>query len=173
MEYLLILFGVVLRFLPHPANFAPIAAMGLFGGCYLRRRFAFILPLGAMLISDYFIGLYSWKVMACVYLSFAMIALIGIWLKKHKSVYTVIGGTLLGSVLFFLITNFGVWAFGSLYPHSLAGLLTCYAVAIPFFKNTLMGNFFYVGVLFGSYELVHLWMMKREEQRSLAGDCSS
>ena len=170
MEYLLILFGVVLRFLPHPANFAPIAAMGLFGGCYLRKRFAFALPLAAMLVSDFFIGFYSLKIMFSVYLSFALVGLIGIWIKNHKSVYTVIGGTLIGSVLFYLITNFAVWAFGSLYPHTLIGLLGSYAAAIPFFKNSLMGNFFYVGVLFGSYELVRLWVRKRESQRSLAGN---
>ncbi len=170
MEYLLILFGVVLRFLPHPANFAPIAAMGLFGGCYLRKRFAFALPLAAMLVSDFFIGFYSLKIMFSVYLSFALVGLIGIWIKNHKGVYTVIGGTLMGSVLFYLITNFAVWAFGSLYPHTLTGLLGSYAAAIPFFKNSLMGNFFYVGVMFGSYELVRLWARKRESQRSLAGN---
>ncbi len=169
MEYLLILLGVVLRFLPHPANFAPIAAIGLFSGCYLRRRFAFILPLAAMLISDIFIGFYSWQVMVSVYLSFALVGLIGIWLKDHKSFTTVAGGTLLGSVIFFLVTNFAVWAFWPMYPHTWAGLVACYAAAIPFFKNTLMGNFFYVGVLFGSYELVRLWLRRRQERRALAG----
>jgi hypothetical protein len=168
MEFILILIGVVLRFLPHPANFAPIAAIGLFSGCYLMKRYAFVLPLAAMLISDIFIGFYSWKIMLSVYLSFALVGLIGVWLKSHKSVYMIAGGALLSSASFFLITNFAVWAFGTLYPHSLNGLLACYIAAIPFFKNTIMGDMFYVGVLFGSYEMVHFWMGKRAKQSVIA-----
>ena len=168
MEFILILLGVVLRFLPHPANFAPIAAIGLFSGCYLMKRYAFVLPLTAMLISDIFIGFYSWKIMLSVYLSFALVGLIGVWLKNHKSVYTIAGGTLLGSVTFFVITNLAVWAFGMLYPHSWDGLIACYTAAIPFFKNTVMGDMFYVGALFGSYEVVRFWVGKRAKQSALA-----
>lgn len=155
MEYLLIAMGAVLRFIPHAPNFAPIAAIALFSGVYLRKRFAFILPIAAMLISDYFIGLYSWKIMLSVYLSFALVGLIGTQIRKRKTVYTVIGGTLLGSVFFYLITNFAVWAFGTLYPHTWPGLLQCYVTAIPFFRNTVLGDAFYVGVLFGTYELAY------------------
>jgi len=167
MEYLLILFGVMLRFVPHPANFAPIAAIGLFSGCYLKKRYAFLLPLAAMLVSDYFIGFYSWKIMISVYLSFALVGLIGIWIKNHKSAYTVLGGTLTGSALFYLITNFAVWAFGSLYPRTWTGLLWCYAAAIPFFRNTILGDIFYVGVLFGTYEMARFWVGKRAKESAL------
>ncbi len=170
MEYLLILFGVTLRFIPHPANFAPIAAIGLFSGCYLKKKFAFLIPLAAMLISDYFIGFYSWKIMVSVYLSFALVGLIGLWIKNHKSVYTVLGGSLLGSALFYLVTNFAVWAFGSLYPRTWTGLLWCYTAAIPFFKNTVLGDIFYVSVLFGTYELAHLWLEHRARKTALAGE---
>ncbi len=120
-----------------------------------------------MLISDYFIGFYSWKIMISVYLSFALVGLIGIWLKKHKSAYTILGGALMGSALFFLVTNFAVWAFGSLYPRTWTGLLTCYAAAIPFFKNTLMGDVFYVGVLFGIYELARYWVGRKAKESAL------
>jgi len=169
MVYLLILIGVIFRFAPHPANFAPIAAIGLFSGCYLKKKWALLLPIGAMLISDYFIGFYSWKIMASVYLSFALIGLIGIAVKKHKNVYTVIGSSLGASVLFYLVTNFAVWAFGSMYAPNFAGLIQCYVAAIPFFRNTLMGDLFYVSVLFGSYELVSLWVQQRAAKTALAG----
>jgi len=169
MVYLLILIGVIFRFAPHPANFAPIAAIGLFSGCYLKKKWALLLPIGAMLISDYFIGFYSWKIMASVYLSFALIGLIGIAVKKHKNVYTVIGSSLGASVLFYLVTNFAVWAFGTMYAPNFAGLIQCYVAAIPFFRNTLMGDLFYVSVLFGSYELVSLWVQQRAAKTALAG----
>ncbi len=151
---LLILFGVALRFAPHPPNFAPIAAIALFGGLYLNRKMAFVLPIAAMLVSDLFIGFYSWKMMAAVYLSFIAMVGIGLLVKQNKKFSTILGGTLLGSLLFFLITNAAVWAFGTMYPHSLSGLMSSYTMAIPFFKNTLMGNLFFVGMLVGSMEAI-------------------
>jgi len=162
--YLAIIFiisAAALRFAPHPPNFAPIAALALFGGVYLNRKYALVVPVIAMLVSDYFIGFYDWKTMICVYLSFALIGLIGLFLKNRKSLLNVASGTFLGSVLFFIITNFAVWYFYDWYPHTLAGLNQCFLLAIPFFKNTLAGDFFYVGVLFGVYELATLWVKDR------------
>lgn len=161
MVYLLILTAVVLRLVPHVPNFAPVAALALFGGAYLKKKWAIILPILAMLISDYFIGFYSWKVMLSVYLSFVLVGLIGLLVRRHKTLLTVIGGTLAGSVLFYLITNFAVWAFGAMYPHNFGGLIASYVAAIPFFRGTLLGDFFYVGLLFGSYELVLAYSQKR------------
>lgn len=172
MAYFLIFLGVVMRFLPHPANFAPIAAIGLFSGCYLKKWYAYALPLAAMLISDMFIGFYSWKIMLSVYLSFALIGLIGTWLKNHKNTRVIVGSAFLGSVCFFLITNFAVWAFSPLYPHSWDGLVMCYTAAIPFFRNTILGDLFYTGVLFGSYELVRFWV-DNYVKRSASADTTS
>jgi hypothetical protein len=157
-----VVLGVVLRFAPHLPNFAPIAAMALFGGVYLNKKYALIFPVVAMLVSDYFIGFYDIKLMAGVYLSFVLVGLIGLFIKKHKNIGTIIGGTILGSVLFFVITNFAVWAFYSWYPHTLAGLGQCFAMAIPFLKGTLMGDLFYVAILFGIYELVMFWASKKK-----------
>jgi len=161
MAFLLIIVAVLLRLVPHPANFAPVAALALFGGVYLDKRWALILPLAAMLMSDIFIGFYTWQVMASVYISFALVGLIGLWVRKHKKAAVVIGATLSGSILFFLITNFAVWAFGMMYPHTLQGLITSYVAGIPFFRNTLLGDYFYVGLFFGSYELVMALAAKR------------
>ena len=158
MAFFFILTGVILRLLPHLPNFAPIAAMALFGGTYLNRRYALVVPLIALLIGDIFIGFYSPWIMLSVYGSFALIGLIGIWLKNHKNVPNVIGGTLMGSIIFFLVTNFACWVIPhSFYPHTWQGLMQSFIMGLPFFRNTLMGDLFYVGAMFGLYELV-LWV---------------
>ncbi len=162
LAIIFVVLGVALRFAPHFPNFAPITAMALFGGIYLNKKYALLFPIIAMLISDYFIGFYDIKLMAGVYLSFILVGLIGLFVKKHKNIGTIIGSTLLGSVLFFVITNFAVWAFYSWYPHTLAGLGQCFTMAIPFFRGTLMGDLFYVAILFGVYELAVSFMSKRK-----------
>lgn len=149
---ILLIVGVAYRFFPHPPNFAPVAAIALFSGFFFRRYFILI-PLAIMLVSDIFIGTYDWKLMAVVYSSFALIGLLGILLRKNKSVLSLVGYSLLGSILFFVLTNFAVWFFASWYAHDLSGLLNCYTLAIPFFKNTLAGDLFYTSVIFGVYEL--------------------
>ncbi len=155
MVYFLILAAVILRFLPHAPNFAPITAVALFGGTYLaNKKLAIVLPIAAMLVSDYFIGFYHWPIMLSVYLSFALSGLLGLWLRRRKNLNNTIGTTLFASIQFFLITNFAVWAFGTMYPHTASGLLASYVNAVPFFRNTLLGDFFYVGVMFGAYELI-------------------
>ncbi len=149
----LILVAVLARLMPHPPNVSPITAIALFSGVYLDRRHTFIVPLAVMLISDYFIGFHD--MMLWVYASFLLIGVVGLWLRKHRGITTTLGATFAGSFLFFLITNFGVWLSSqSMYPHDYAGLYQCYTAAIPFFRNTLIGDVFYVGALFGLYELV-------------------
>ena len=158
---LLVLIGVGSRLLPHPPNFTPITAIALFAGFYLSKRTAFVLPIAAMLISDIFIGYYQFSLMAVVYGSFLLCVFLGFWLKKNKKWYTIGGSALLGAVLFFLITNFAVWAFTPWYAKTFAGLIQSYFMALPFFKNTLLGNLFYVSVFFGIYELTGVWIRKK------------
>jgi hypothetical protein len=158
----LILLGVSTRFLPHPANFTALGAIAIFSGIYLPRKWALCLPLAAMFLSDIFLGFYSWPIMLSVYAGFAIMGLIGMAVKKRKNAGTILAGTLLGSVIFFLLSNFSVWAFGSWYEHSLSGLYQCFFLALPFFKNSLIGDLFYAGILSGSYELA-LAYMKRSE----------
>lgn len=153
VSMILIVIGVAYRLFPHPANFAPIAAISLFSGFYFYRYFM-VIPLIAMFFGDMFIGFYEWKLMLAVYFSFALIGLLGILIRKNKSIAALIGCSLAGSVLFFLITNFAVWAFSSWYPHTMKGLIQCYAMAIPFFKSTILGDLFYVSVIFGLYEIL-------------------
>ena len=162
MAYFLIIAAVILRLLPHLPNFAPITAMAIFGGTYLKNRWwAIILPLAAMIVSDVFIGFYERPIQASVYLSFFISGFLGLWLRKRKDVGNAMVVTLIASVQFFLVTNFAVWAFGTMYPHTGLGLLISYNNALPFFRNTLLGDFFYVGILFGLYEFVRYYLGQR------------
>ena len=151
---LLIILGFSARLLPHAPNFTPIFAIALFGALYLPTKYALIIPMIAMLISDFFIGFYSWQIMTIVYASFIFMGIIGLLVRKNKKFHTVLAGTLLGSILFFLLTNFAVWMFGNMYIHTFSGLIQSYTMAIPFFKNSLLGNLFYSGIIIGGYEVV-------------------
>lgn len=148
----LVFVAAAIRLIPHPPNFAPIAAIALFGGAYFdKKSFAFAVPLAAMFLTDAIIGFHS--LMWIVYVSFAVIVLIGMVLLKKVSVKNVIAASVTASLSFFIITNFGVWAFGTMYPKNFAGLIECYIAAIPFIQNTLIGDLFYSGIMFGIYEL--------------------
>ncbi|MHC4324702.1 MAG: DUF6580 family putative transport protein [Planctomycetota bacterium] len=157
--------AAAMRLLPHPPNMTPIAAMALFGGVYFaNRRTAFLVPLAAMFLSDlalgffvYDFGWFHWF-MPFVYAGFVVTVCLGL-LIRHRLTPLVVGGTaLISSVLFFIITNFGVWLTGGLYPKTLAGLAGCYVAAIPFFRNTLAGNAFYSLVLFGGFALAQRYL---------------
>src|SRR6202166_467904 len=118
----IVLAAALARSIPHPPNMTSITAVALFGGAYFSdRRLAFLVPLAALFLSDLFLGFYGH--MEVQYLSFALIVCIGLWLEKDRSVLKIAAAALAGSVLFFLLTNFGVWAFGSLYPRTPAGLM--------------------------------------------------
>ena len=155
---LLILISMILvaaasRLIPHPPNVTSLTALALFGGAYFSdRRLAFLVPLTALFLSDLVLGFYHH--MEVVYLSFALIGAIGLWLQKRRTALPIAGAALASSVLFFVLTNFGVWAFDALYPKTLEGLIACYVAAIPFFQNTLLGDLFYAAVLFGGFALL-------------------
>lgn len=146
-----------IRFLPFPPNFSPIAAMALFAGaCFTRKSHAFAVALGALFLSDLMLGVSKGtlfggfhQLMPLIYLSFALIVCLGFWLRQKRNFLRIAGFTFAGSVLFFISSNFGVWAFGSMYPKTVEGLVACYIAAIPFFHNSLAGDFFFVTCLFG------------------------
>lgn len=156
---LLILFAAFSRLLPHPMNFAPITAIALFSGVYLNKKYAFIVPIAAMILSDFFIGFYPY--VYWVYGTIIILAFVGLWLKKRveegttgKKAAYLFGTTVASSVIFFLVTNFGVWTSGMFYEMSFKGLMDSYIAAIPFFRNSLAGDLVYVTAMFGIYELV-------------------
>jgi len=151
----LIIAAAIVRLLPHPPNFAPIAAMALFGGAYFNKKvFAFVIPLAALFLTDMFLGFHN--TMWAVYLSFVVIVGLGMVLLQKKNVVRIILASVSASLLFFVVTNFALWATDTLYPTSAAGLAACYTAAIPFFHNTLIGDLFFTGAMFGLFELAKL-----------------
>jgi len=150
---LAIIFGAAaLRLLPHPSNFTPIGALALFAGAHFDdKRWAFIVPLAAMFLSDILIGFHSG--MPIIYTAFAAIVCMGFLLKQNKTALRVTGASLAAAAFFFVVSNFAVWVFDGIYPMTLQGLVTCYIAAIPFFQNWLMGTLFYAAVLFGGLAL--------------------
>ena len=142
--------AAALRLLPHPSNFTPIGALALFAGAHFDdKRWAFIVPLAAMFLSDILIGFHGQ--MPVVYAAFAVIVCMGFALKEKKTALRVTGASLAAATFFFIVSNFAVWAFDGLYPMKFQGLVTCYVAAIPFFQNWLTGTLFYAAVLFGGF----------------------
>lgn len=158
----LIVVGVSFRFLPHVPNFTPIIALTLFGAAYLPRKYALMIPLGIMLTSDFFIGSYQPGLMLVVYGSLLLITGLGFLLKNNDNWKTIGITSLLGAVLFFVITNFGVWLLTPWYGKSLAGLMKCYYLALPFFRNTMLSTLIYSGALFFVYKNAKVWLREKE-----------
>lgn len=153
----IIILAVLSRLIPHPPNFAPIGGLALFSGATLNKKQAFAIPLVAMFVSDLFLGFHS--TMLYVYGSFALIVFIGMQLKKIKFTNLLLA-SLISSGLFYLITNFGVWASTDLYPKNMNGLIQSYILALPFFKNTLLSDLFYTFSLFYGYKYLTI-VLKR------------
>jgi hypothetical protein len=145
----LVVFGVVMRLVPHPANLAPVGAIALFGGAVLPRKLGWWLPLAIMIVSDLFIGFYDGIMFT--WLGFLLVGLFGMSLRSQSNWFRVPFGALGAAVIFFIVSNFGVWLLGNMYPLTLAGLALCYEMALPFFRNTFFGDFLYGWFLFGAY----------------------
>ena len=158
--------GAFMRLIPHWPNFTPIAAMALFGGAYMGKRYlAFVIPMAAMLFSDLLLGFHD--SMIAVYSAFAITVTIGLLLRNRLNTRNVLGASLASSVVFFLITNFASWL-GSpqLYPQNMAGLIQSYiaglaffndgSYGISFFMNELLGGIFYNTLFFGAFYLARL-----------------
>ena len=148
---LIIIVVSLLRFLPHPPNMTPVIAVSILAVTWFKRPiFQFGFPLLIMLLTDMVIGFHS--LIPVVYLAIMCAGLMGFILKKRSSFSTILGSGLVSSIIFFVITNFGVWVVSSMYPKTVLGLMSCYIAAIPFFHNTVIAT---VGVLFGVFGLNH------------------
>ena len=162
---LFIVLAAFSRLIPHMPNFSPLGAIGLFGAAYFTKKWqAFLIPIAATFLSDLFINniIYAqnnsefiWFYKGCLwqYGSYLLIAGLGIYIFRKINVQRVFSGILSSSAIFFLVSNFGVWASGTMYPSTFEGLLTCYSAGIPFLKGTLLGNLFYTSTLFGTFSL--------------------
>jgi len=157
--------GVTLRLLPHPTNFAPITAIGIFGGAVLPRRLSVWVPLTAMILSDLFIGFYD--IMPLTWACYGVIAIVSNRCLRVPTARGVAAVTLSASLFFFVVTNFAVWVASGLYAHTWSGFWQCYAMALPFFRNTLLSDLLYTGALFGVYAVVtHPYLNRQETARA-------
>ena len=149
-------------------NFAPVAALSLFGGFFFRSRIAaMLLPLTVMAASDTVIGGYDWDLMAVVYAALTLPSLFGAALQRVAPnaqgrslagrTAVLMSASLASSVLFFLSTNLAVWAWSNMYDHTSAGLINCYVRALPFFRHTLEGDLLFTVVLFGGHAAYKAW----------------
>jgi hypothetical protein len=155
----IIILAVIVRLIPHAPNFAPIGGLALFSGANFKKKLALLIPLTAMFFSDIFLGFHS--TMTYVYLSFILIAFIGNYLKDDLRFKNLFLASLISSVLFFLITNFGVWITGTMYQKNLGGLMQCYTFGIPFFRNTLISDLFYSFTFFYGYRLINNFIFEK------------
>lgn len=159
----IIVLGLALRLIPHAPNAAPVEGLALLGGAYIsRRHLAFLLPLVMLYLGDLVLNntilrgffpsvegiVWYSDYMITVMLSMVVIVALGIGLLRKVTALRVLGSAVLGSVVFFLITNLGVWAAGTLYPPTGTGLLECYIAAIPYFRTSLMTTVVFSSVAF-------------------------
>lgn len=171
----LIVLGVLSRLIPHPPNAVAMGALALFAGARLPRRWAWAVPLAAMALSDLILdrgsiaAFGSWTRWTS-YATFALIVGLG-QLGRAARPWTLGGLAVGGSTLFYLTTNFAVWASGSMYPHTAGGLLACYVAALPFYRNAMVADLAGTVVLFGLDALARRGLDARAARRSrLAGD---
>jgi uncharacterized membrane protein len=141
--------GIVTRILPHPANVTAVGAVALFTGATFGRRKAMLITLITMFISDMVIGYHS--LMWATYGSMILAVLVGHWIGATKKMNRIVGGTFCSSLIFYIITNFAVWAMTPLYTKTIDGLITCYVMALPFFRNSLLGDMTFAILFFSCY----------------------
>lgn len=163
MSYLYVAAAILLRLAPHPWNVTPLGSMFLFGGATFKSRTASLLvPLGALMLSDLAVvqilygGRFEWFT-PWTWVGFLAVGLIGWLLRGRITGLNVLAASLAGSIAFFVISNFGVWAGSGMYPHTGQGLVECYIASLPFFRNAVLGDLFYAAAMFGSYH----WLTTR------------
>jgi hypothetical protein len=157
-----VILGACARLLPHPWNFTPLIAIGLFAGNHARKTSTGMLAtVSALALSDAVMGFYSgfWY----VYGAMLIPVLLGRLIRNRSGVSAIAATALASSVSFFLITNFMVWATSQLYPHTIAGLTASYVAGIPFYQNQLLGDAFYTLALFGGYALLRRFLQPAQQ----------
>ena len=148
--FTLVIVAVFSRLIPHPWNLTALGSVALFAGAYLKpRSLAFVVPLCAFLITDLILGVHN--TMLFTYAAVAICSLLGIRYLQKPRVVMVLGMSLASSLIFFAISNFGVWVVGDLYPLNTQGFVNCFVMAVPFIQGQVLGDLLHSAVLFGSY----------------------
>ena len=150
----MVVLGACARLAPHPWNFTPIMAIGLFAGSQGRKTSTGVLAtLLALVLSDAVLGFYRgfWYVYGAALIP----VLLGRLIRNRSSVGVIASVAFASSFSFFLITNFMVWATDRLYPLTIGGLSECYLAGIPFYRNQALGDTVYTVAIFGGYAIVN------------------
>jgi hypothetical protein len=164
----LVVFAIATRILfnaLHVFNFNAVMAAGLFAGAYAwNKKLSYLIPLAAMLATDMVLGFYDWKLMVVVYGALTLAVVLGKWYRSAPSMGRLATSAITGSLAFFLLTNAGVWLLGdgTFYPHTIAGLMQSYAMGLPFYKMSFVGDLVWTTVLFGSYESVRVMSNRKQ-----------
>jgi hypothetical protein len=160
MEQLFIItIGILSRLVPHPANMTAIGGLALYSGAKVETKKAILLVLISMFVSDIVLGFHS--LMWATYGSLIIAVCIGRWVNKSRSLKRILGGTFIASIIFFVITNFAVWATTPLYAKTIQGLIMCYIMALPFFRNSLIGDIAYAFFFFYGFEYVYSFIKSK------------
>ncbi len=157
----LVLAAAASRVVPHPWNCTPVIGMALFGGAKFRRTWwAVLVMLASLALGDVVLGFFPYPGMLWVYGTISTLVLVGTLLKNRRGVVPPIVAALAGGFVFYLVTNFGVWAAGQLYPRTASGLVACYVAGLPFYGNQVVGDLAFTASLFGLYELAHRYRIR-------------
>lgn len=165
LAFCLITLGILSRLVFHVDNFTPVIALALFGGVYLTRKQALLVPVVLFAVTDIILGFH--QTMPFTWGAVLIIVTVGFWVRANKTFTTILGGGLMSALIFFIVTNFGVWLATGLYPLTAAGLVECFTMAVPFFRYTLVSTLLYGAIFFGAYEAVTAWTATRGAQRAL------
>lgn len=166
----LIFIAAISRLFPILPNFQPVTALALFAGSlfFANKKFGLLVPVSAMLFSDLLLHFFSQSLfgfyigfhesMVAVYLSLAIVSLFGMKFVGNKKISSIFTGSIIGALIFFIITNFSSWLFSPditnlPYTKDFAGFIRCYTEALPFFRNTLYSSVIYSLVMFGAYNI--------------------
>ena len=167
----LLILGIVSRLVFHIDNFTPVIALALFGGVYLKQKHMIIFLIALLAITDIILGFHP--TMIFTWGSVLLIGTLGYWLRNQNKILTTFVGGTISALLFFMATNFGVWLIMDIYPKTLAGLLSSYTMAIPFFRSTISSTLIYGVMLFGTYEIISNVLTKKVNLNELKKERNS
>lgn len=172
LAYIFLVLAVAVRFMPHPWHFTPVAASLLFFGAYRSRR-QLCFPVVLLAASDVFLNKFiysyplSWDLLV-TWVWYAAVVFLGSGLRRHLNPLWIMGSALASSVSFFLLSNFAVWAAYDMYPKNFSGLMTSYAMAVPFFRGTLAGDLVFTAVLFSVPVVIKQFSERANQSRGAA-----
>jgi hypothetical protein len=159
LAYIFVVFAIAFRFFPHPLAFTPVGAALLYFGAKESRRRMWI-PLALLAASDVVLTTlvyrypFAWDHFV-TWAWYAGMLWLGSSLKQNAGPVRILAAAVTGSVSFFVISNFAVWAAWDMYPRSVAGLMTCYGAGLPFFQRAVVGDLLFTTAMFGLPVVIH------------------